>query len=190
MARRLIQVEAVEVTNEDATLRVTVRYIVRRTQTARSRRVHPRRIDAMIYLCCDNRRRCSCARRTIGALPTARPRSTESTSSKSSTSDAPPGVGIPRQRTLLVRLFKPVPALDRDNVRIDGGERITPVRVVWASPGERDSGCGRARRQSATFSRACLRLITCMVVRTDSTGDYSHLPAVAGRVADERGTNR
>ena len=30
----LIQIDAVEVSNEDATLRVTVRYIVRRTQTA------------------------------------------------------------------------------------------------------------------------------------------------------------
>ena len=29
----LIQVEAVDVTNEDATLRVTVRYVMRRTQT-------------------------------------------------------------------------------------------------------------------------------------------------------------
>lgn len=42
--------------------------------------------------------------------------------------DAP--AGSPRQRTLMLRLLKPVPAgLTIDNLRIDGGERIRRVGI-------------------------------------------------------------
>ena len=83
---------------------------------------------------------------------------------------APPGA--PRQRTLFVRLLRPVPAtLTRDNVRIDGGERIRVVPVRWvaaadnlpavAEPGLVDGIPGAAERART------------LVVRTDSEGDFS-----------------
>src|SRR5262245_28247027 len=44
--------------------------------------------------------------------------------------------GSPRQRTLLVRLFRPVPTgaswQGADEVRVDGDARARPVRVDWA----------------------------------------------------------
>ena len=83
---------------------------------------------------------------------------------------APPGA--PRQRTLFVRLLRPVPAtLTRDNLRIDGGERIRVVPVRWvaaadnlpavAEPGLVDSIPGAAERART------------LVVRTESEGDFS-----------------
>ncbi|HLL45995.1 MAG TPA: hypothetical protein VK399_04780, partial [Longimicrobiaceae bacterium] len=45
--------------------------------------------------------------------------------------------GTPRQQTLLVHAFRDVSALDAGNVRIDGGVRITPVRVSWAFSADR-----------------------------------------------------
>jgi hypothetical protein len=43
-------------------------------------------------------------------------------------SDAP--AGSPRQQTLLVHCLKDLGDLDRDNVRIEGGVRVSPVGVV------------------------------------------------------------
>jgi hypothetical protein len=40
--------------------------------------------------------------------------------------------GSPRQRTLLVHCFKDLPALQRENVRLEGGVRVSPVEVEWA----------------------------------------------------------
>jgi hypothetical protein len=46
-------------------------------------------------------------------------------------SDAP--AGTPKQRTLIVELFRPVPAgFSRDNVRLEGGVRVTGIGVRWA----------------------------------------------------------
>lgn len=78
----------------------------------------------------------------------------------------------PRQQTLLVRCLKPVGALNKKNVRITGGERITPVSVVWAfaanaipsvllKPGE------------VQFFGAMNQPERVLAVRTDSAGDYS-----------------
>ena len=82
---------------------------------------------------------------------------------------APPGVA--RQRTLFVRLLRAVPpSLTRDNVRIDGGERIRVVPVRWATaadnlPAEAEpglvDGIGVAERART------------LVVRTESEGDFS-----------------
>src|SRR4029079_5111552 len=45
-------------------------------------------------------------------------------------------VGVPRQRTLLVHLFRAVPAsFTAANVRIDGGGRVK-VTVQWAFPAQ------------------------------------------------------
>ena len=40
----------------------------------------------------------------------------------------------PRQQTLLVQFLRPPPSLALQNVRIEGGTRITPVNVVWIFP--------------------------------------------------------
>jgi hypothetical protein len=65
--------------------------------------------------------------------------------------DAPPGT--PRQQTLLVHCFKAVPALTKDNVKIDGGVRITPVSAISAGPAPDAADV--------------------LVVRTDAAGDFS-----------------
>ena len=84
--------------------------------------------------------------------------------------DAP--ANSPRQRTLLVRLLKPVPAgLTSKNVRIEGGERIRQVGIEWV---------GIASAPPATASTDEHDLFTgldladrILLVRTDSEGDYS-----------------
>lgn len=46
--------------------------------------------------------------------------------------DAPDG--LLRQRTLLLRLLKPVPStLGKDNLRIEGGERVRDISIEWVS---------------------------------------------------------
>lgn len=79
---------------------------------------------------------------------------------------APPGV--PRQQTLFVRLLRPGFTLTPDNLRIDGGERIRTVGIVWcagadalppvAEPGLADTVDDLPRT---------------LVVRTDGGGDFS-----------------
>ncbi|HEU0011860.1 MAG TPA: putative baseplate assembly protein [Verrucomicrobiae bacterium] len=127
----------------------------------------------MIYLCCDKRRRLLLReendhRKANGQTPLNGIDFLEVLDQ-----DAPEGVGgIKRQNTLLVRLFEPAPAFTAGNVRIEGGERITPVRVIWAfaanaipaavaPPGEQN------------FFAALPSPDPVLVVRTDSTGDYS-----------------
>src|SRR5262245_51959855 len=44
--------------------------------------------------------------------------------------------GTPPQQTLLVHCLRPVAGLTRDNVRIEGGVRVSPVRVDWALPAD------------------------------------------------------
>ena len=78
----------------------------------------------MIYTCCEeNRRTAVDAHPTLNGIDHLEVLDL----------DAPPGV--PRQRTLLVRLLKPVPAgLAVDNVRVEGGERVRGVGVEWVAP--------------------------------------------------------
>jgi hypothetical protein len=79
---------------------------------------------------------------------------------------APPGV--PRQRTLFVRLLRAGFALTPGNLRIDGGERIRSVGIVWA-------GAGDALPPQAEPALAALldEPARTLVIRTDSEGDYS-----------------
>lgn len=98
--------------------------------------------------------------------------------------DAPPG--SPRQRTLLVRLLKPVPAgLTLANLQLSGGERIRSVSIVWI---------GIASAPPADAIPAEQALFTTLpepdhvlVVRTDSEGDHSayHLQLVRGSNNDD-----
>ena len=61
--------------------------------------------------------------------------------------DAP--AGSPRQRTLMVRLLKPVPAgLTRDNLRIDGGERIREVGIEWVAAADAPPPAANAAEQA------------------------------------------
>lgn len=84
--------------------------------------------------------------------------------------DAPPG--SPRQRTLLVRLLKPVPAgLSPDNLRITGGERIRGAGVLWI--GIANSPPAEATPAEQALFSALPDAEHVLVVRTDTDGDHS-----------------
>ncbi len=91
------------------------------------------------------------------------------------------GPQVPAQRTLLVRLLRPVPAgFAAADLRIDGGVRldpaINPVRVVWAFAA---SGLAAARDAGAVGSDDVDAFAglpdpdRLLVVRTSSAGDFS-----------------
>jgi hypothetical protein len=89
--------------------------------------------------------------------------------------DAP--AGSPRQQTLLVRCLKPAPALTVDNVRIEGGERFDDIGVLWvvvadAVPPAMISS-GEITAAEAAYFAALPDPDQVLVVRTDSSGDYS-----------------
>jgi hypothetical protein len=84
--------------------------------------------------------------------------------------DAP--AGSPPQRTLLVRCLKALPALRADNVRIQGGERITPVGVEWAFPAP-TVPAALINAGEAALLAALTDADHVLVVRTDCTGDFS-----------------
>ena len=98
--------------------------------------------------------------------------------------EAPPG--SPRQQTLLVHCFKSVTGsgLSASNVRIEGGVRITPVRVEWMSPAEDASGLLSAAEQDFVDSLADAERV--LLVRTRERGDLStyRLRLVLSREAD------
>ena len=121
----LITVESLEVHADDATLTVTVRYIVRLTGE-RAEQTIVRRRSAVIYTCCDENRRAAVdAHATLNGIDYLEVLDL----------DAP--TRIPRQQTLMVRLLKPVPAgLVPDNVRIEGGERVRDIGVDWVAPAD------------------------------------------------------
>lgn len=82
-----------------------------------------------------------------------------------------------RQRTLIVRLFRPVPAtLTAANVEIVGGVRITPVNVQWVGIASEAAALEAAglinTAERATFA-AMNAADHVLLVRTDSDGDYS-----------------
>jgi hypothetical protein len=91
-----------------------------------------------------------------------------------------------RQRTLLVHFFKPVPtgkkALTAANVRIDGGERIRGVKVLWAAAAspEPTQLVAPDPPDTAAAEAPTLALVNrledgpgTLVVRTDEAGDFS-----------------
>ena len=82
---------------------------------------------------------------------------------------------IPRQQTLLVHLLKPVPSgFTRDNVQITGGVRITPVQVLWAIPAiALTTPPVSAAEQTFLGTYLGTSAAAVLIVRTDSSGDYS-----------------
>jgi len=84
--------------------------------------------------------------------------------------DAP--AGSPRQRTLMIRLLKPVPmGITRENLRIDGGERIRSIGIDWVAPASTPPASTNAAEQ-ALFT-ALEDADHVLLVRTDSEGDHS-----------------
>jgi len=99
-----------------------------------------------------------------------------------SDSEAPPGL---EQRTLFVRLLLGPAGLSKDNVRIEGGDRI-PVAVEWAEPAVPLPG-GEVPQLTAELEDPT----NVLLVRTDSRGDFSlyTLRLVAGATSDEPPAN-
>lgn len=87
--------------------------------------------------------------------------------------DAPKGPPpSPPQQTLLVHCFKALPAFTKDNVRIDGGVRVTSVKVVWAFPVSSVPASLLTPQEQALFA-ALPQPDQVLLVRTDSPGDFS-----------------
>jgi hypothetical protein len=80
---------------------------------------------------------------------------------------APPGA--PRQQTLFVRLLHNGFTLTPDNIRITGGERIRNVHVLWCAAGD-----ALPAEAEAGLVDTVDELPRTLVVRTDSSGDYSN----------------
>ena len=93
---------------------------------------------------------------------------------------APPGV--PRQRTLFVRLLRDNFSLTPDNIRIDGGERIPRVGVAWCAPAD-----ALPAQAEPGLVDGVDDLPRTLVIRTDSEGDYSRytLALVANSGSDD-----
>ncbi len=128
----------------------------------------------MIYLCCDKRRRLLLRKvndhRKANGLTTLNGVDFLEVLDQ----DAPQGAGnIKRQNTLLIRLFEPGPTLTADNVRIEGGERITPVGVVWAFLANAIPAAVAPQQAERKFFADLSSPDHVLVVRTDSTGDHS-----------------
>lgn len=94
-----------------------------------------------------------------------------------SDSEAPPGL---RQRTLFVRFLQAPAALSEANVRITGGERIA-VGIEWVAP-----ATAPPPDEDPALVAGLDDPDTVLLVRTDSTGDYSRytLEVVAGGGSD------
>lgn len=78
-----------------------------------------------------------------------------------------------RQRTLLVRLLKPLQApMSREQVRVEGGERIRNVQVAWVAPASAADAflTELERLQFSTLQERDQVLL----VRTDRYGDHSN----------------
>jgi hypothetical protein len=83
----------------------------------------------------------------------------------------------PRQQTLLVRCYKDLPAaMDKDNVQITGGVRITPIQVEWASRASDASALAAAGLINASEQAYFTALddpAQVLLVRTEAAGDFS-----------------
>jgi hypothetical protein len=95
--------------------------------------------------------------------------------------------GSPRQQTLLVRCLKPLRALTAENVRIEGGTRIRPVRVLWATRGDRLPATLPISAAERAYFAGLPERRNLLLVRTDSPGDFStyRLRLVRGQGQDE-----
>jgi hypothetical protein len=90
--------------------------------------------------------------------------------------------GVPRQRTLFVRLLHPGFTLTPANLRIDGGERIRTVGVEWCAPADALPALAEPDLVDTVDD-----LPRTLVVRTGGSGDHSFytFSLVAGVGSDE-----
>jgi hypothetical protein len=83
----------------------------------------------------------------------------------------------PQQQTLLVRCYKDLPAsLDKDNVRITGGVRITPINVEWARRASDASilaAEGLINASEEAYFTSLDDPARVLLVRTEDAGDFS-----------------
>jgi hypothetical protein len=79
---------------------------------------------------------------------------------------------LPSKRTLLVHCFRPLPALSATNVLLEGGVRVTPVKVVFAYPAP-SLPPGLLDADDQAVVAALVSPDHVLAVRTDSSGDYS-----------------
>ena len=115
----------------------------------------------MIYHCCDElRRNAVAAHPTLNGIDYLEVLDNE----------AP--AGSPRQRTLFLRLLKPVPAgFTAEQVRIEGGERVRDIHVEWVGPASSPPPVASAAEQA--YFAALPAPDHVLVIRTDRYGDYS-----------------
>lgn len=80
-----------------------------------------------------------------------------------------------RQRTLLLRLLKPVAGLADKNLKIIGGERVRNIQIEWAEVATPipPQMSGAAEADSATLVSHIPNPQNVLVIRTDAIGDYS-----------------
>lgn len=115
----------------------------------------------MIYHCCDTPRRNAVdAHPALNGIDYLEVLDNES-----------PEPGL-RQRTLLVRLLKPVPAgLGVEQVQIEGGERVRQIDVLWVAAASAPPADATAAEQA--FFTALPEAANVLLVRTDRYGDFS-----------------
>jgi hypothetical protein len=94
--------------------------------------------------------------------------------------------GSPRQRTLLLRLLKvPALALDADNVRIEGGERVRDIRIEWVGMANNPPAEPQTTPVERTFFTSLPEADHVLLVRTNSAGDYSLYRLLLQRAEDD-----
>ena len=76
-----------------------------------------------------------------------------------------------RQRTLLLHFLKPITGLDRDHLRLAGGDRVRDVAIEWAQVGVPTPALLTA--EESALLTALPHPDRVLVIRTDSTGDRS-----------------
>ncbi len=129
----------------------------------------------MIFTCCEENRRASVAAHpTLNGIDWLEVLDTEAPFTS------------PRQRTLMVRLLKPVPAgITPENVRISGGERLRNPAVEWVGIASAPPAAATAPEQA--FFTALEDADQILLIRTATAGDFSTytLSLVAGSSSDE-----
>lgn len=79
------------------------------------------------------------------------------------------------QRTLLLRLLKPVPpTLGRENLRIDGGERVRNISIEWATAANDPPATVSVSEAERQFFIDLPAADHVLLIRTDRYGDHSH----------------
>ena len=125
----------------------------------------------MIYFCCNERRR-----EAVKEHPTLNGIDYLEVLDRDAPTELDPDNRTLRQRTLLVHCFKAVSDLKKENVRIEGGVRITAIKVLWAFPAS-DFSSDPAQKFATLAERNFFLSLSqpdqVLVVRTDSNGDFS-----------------